>query len=504
MAVRRFSLRVRLFAAAWLLCGLHFATNVVREHYPALALVAHGNLRCDEWADLSPDLFRHRDGHWYANNQVGASLAAAPLLFLLEPLLHHLEEVGRRQAAASRGSFTFATEYPARARFMAAVRARGLHLRFGATAAVTAILLMAPAAALLVLLLHELLVRRGVDERRAATLALLSLFATPILFRSAILNHNQLEALAAFAAFFVLHGERRPGAPAPGAPPPALFGAGLLAGATVLLDWSGVVCVAALALDVAIGSARRSGAGAALRRSASFGAGVAIPVAVLLATQFWSFGNALLPAQYWMAATERSSAGWHGFTPPSAHLLVASLADPSFGLFAFAPLLLVAFLPPRASAAAIVTRGERALILLFALAVVLFTSMSRYFELQWNTGFRSLAPVVPFLFLLACEALARLKPPALALVAAPCVLQGWVLALARATPPDAPRSFPESTIARSWRALFGHGIQLPSITVWRQTQPGGGPAWEGLLSSVLVAGAVALVLLLLAKPRSAR
>lgn len=504
MAVRRFSLRVRLFVAAWLLCGLHFATNVVREHYPALALVAHGNLRCDEWADLSPDLFRHQDGHWYANNQVGASLAAAPLLFLLEPLLHHLEEVGRRQAAASHGSFTFATEYPARARFMAAVRARGLHLRFGATAAATALLLMAPAAALLVLLLHELLVRRGVDERRAATLALLSLLTTPILFRSAILNHNQLEALAAFAAFFVLHGDSRPGAPARGAPPPALFGAGLLAGATVLLDWSGVVIVAALALDVAIGSARREGGGAALRRLASFGAGVAIPIAILLATQYWSFGDALLPAQYWTAATGRSAEGWHGFTPPSVHLFVTSLTDPSFGLFAFAPLLLVALLPPRAGAAALVTRGERARILLFALAFVLFTSMNRYFELQWNTGFRSLAPVVPFLFLLACEELARLKPLALALVAAPCVLHGWVLALARATPPAAPRTFAESTIARSWRALFDHGIQLPSLTVWRQTQPDGGPAWEGWLSGAAIVAVVALLAPLLVKPRSAR
>lgn len=503
MAVRRFSLRVRLFFAAWLVVGLHFATNVVREHYPAFALVAHGNLRCDEWADLSPDLFRHRDGHWYANNQVGASLAAAPLLFLLEPLLHRLEEVGRRQAAESHGSFTFATEYPARARFMAAVRERGLHLRFGAAAAATATLLMAPAAALLVLLLHDWLVRRGVDERRAAMLAMLSLLATPILFRSAILNHNQLEALAAFGAFFVLHPSSRPGKAESGPAPPEIFGAGLLAGSTVLLDYSGVVCIAVLALDLAVASVRRAGGGAALRELARFGTGVAIPVALLFATQSWSFGNPFLPAQSWMAATERSAEGWHGFSLPSLKLFVKSLTDPSYGLFAFAPLLLAALAPPRANSAGIVTRGERTTILLFALAFVLFTSMNRYFDLQWNTGFRSLAPLVPFLFLLACEELARLKPLALTLVAAPCVLHGWILALARATPPDEPLAFADSTIARSWRAFFSHGFQLPSLTVWRQTQQDGGPAWEGFLSSVLIAGAVAL-LLLLSRTRSVR
>jgi hypothetical protein len=490
VSVARIPVRVRLFLAVWLITGLHFATNVVREHYPAFALVAHGDLRCDEWAGLSPDLFRHTDGHWYANNQVGASLVAAPLLFAFEPLLRRLEETGKRQAADHAGRATFASDYPMRAKFMAAVYARGLHLRFGAAAAATAIFVMAPCAGLLALLMHALLLRRGVAEPRATTLALLSVFATPVLFRSAILNHNQLEALAAFAAFFVLQrGTRRS----------SRFGAGLLAGATLLFDWSGVVVVGVLAFVLVAGGARGSGrAGAAkitdaLRDLLAFAGGVAVPLTLLFATQSWSFGDPFLPAQRWMAATALSGAGWYGLGPPSFDLLLRSLVDASFGLFAFAPLLLLACVP---APAAILTRRERLFVLVLTPAFLLFISMNRYFELQWNTGFRSLAPLVPFLFLLACERLARLSSRALLLIAAPCVVHAWVVALARATPPVEPYGFADSTLARSWRALFDHGVQLPWVTVWRQTQPGGGPAWAGFASTALIAALLLLLVVL--------
>jgi hypothetical protein len=122
--------------------------------------------------------------------------------------------------------------------------------------------------------------------------------------------------------------------------------------------------------------------------------------------------------------------------------------------------------------------------------------MNRYFELQWNTGFRTLAPLVPFLFLVACERLARLSSRALLLVAAPCVLHSWVVALARATPPVEPQRFADSTLARSWHAFFDRGVQLPWITVWRQTLPLGGPAWAGYVSSALVAAVLALLVAL--------
>ncbi len=486
--------RVRLFLVAWLLCALHFATNVVREHYPAFALVAHGSLRCDEWAGLHPDLFRHTDGHWYANNNVGASLAAAPVLLLFEPLLAKLEEIGRReaaQAAAEPETPTFESDYPLRRKFMAEVRRRGLHLRLGAAAAITATLVMAPAAALLALIVFDLLRRRGVPERRAAALTLVFALATPLLFRSALLSHNQLEALVSFTAFALLW---RGGEPA-AAPTGRLVAAGLLAGAAVLFDYSGVVLLAALGLyAVAVERRRSSGAGAAMRAALRFGAGALAGVALLALTQWWQFGDPLTPAQRWMPDAHFSVRGWHGFDWPSRDLLWKSLVDPSFGLFAFAPLLLLALLP--VATPAILPRRERRLVLAFSAAFLLFCAANQFTRLQWNTGLRALAPLVPFLFLAASDRLARLSPRALALLAAPCALHSWVVAMARATPPVEPASFADSTIARSWRALFAHGIELPWLTVWRQTQPRGGPWWSPMAAPLLVAATIAALVLL--------
>ncbi|MBM4016267.1 MAG: hypothetical protein FJ293_15065, partial [Planctomycetes bacterium] len=246
------SVRLRLFLAVLATCAPFFATNVVREHYPALALARGAGLRCDAFvvdrADpaapggvraepLISDLFRHHDGHWYANNQVGASLVAAPVLLAATPLLDAVEAIGRRQAAAAaeRGDVPqLDSAYPRRAQFFADVFARGWHLLLPAVAALTALLVMAPAAAWLALRFHDELVRRGVAPGRAAALALLLPVATPLLFRSAILNHNQLVALLAFAAFVVL----RPGAPAGAtATRGRLLVGGACAGATLLFDY---------------------------------------------------------------------------------------------------------------------------------------------------------------------------------------------------------------------------------------------------------------------------
>ena len=70
------SLRGRIFLTAWILFAAMFATNVVREHYPALALVEDGTYRLDRYHELHSDIFEHR-GHWYINNNVGTSVIAA-------------------------------------------------------------------------------------------------------------------------------------------------------------------------------------------------------------------------------------------------------------------------------------------------------------------------------------------------------------------------------------------------------------------------------------------
>lgn len=509
------SVRVRLFAAVFVVASLLFATQVVREHYPAFALAQHGTLACDEWAGLHPDLFQHDDGHWYANNQVGASLVAAPLLWVASPLLDRLEAIGKRQAAADGDRpAQFDSAYARRAAFMAEVRKRGIHLRLGAAAALTAVGVMAPAAALLALLFHAELLRRGVAAGRAAGLALLFPFVTPLLFRSAVLNHNQLEALLCFAAFVLL----RPGS---GARLPAarIAAGGACAAATLLFDYSGAVIAAAFGVALLIdgvlspgrcADGRQAGrATAAWHRVWPFALGALPPLLLLFFTQWVQFGDPFRPAQHWMPDAHWSVAGYRGFALPTADLLWKNLFDPSYGLFAFAPLLLLALLPSRPSGASasatdaatpapapLLARGERLFVLLFALAFLLFSAANQFSRLQWNTGFRCLAPLVAPLALLAAAPLARWPARRVAWLALPCALHSLVLAMARFTPPTAPGAFAESTVARSWQALLERGPQLPWLTVWRQTQPGGGPPWAPFVAPLLLLGTAALLVAL--------
>ncbi len=90
------SVRWRIFLVAWILYSLHFATNVVREHYPAFAVVDHATFRVDEYQGFHSDIFVHRDGHSVIGNQVLVSVLAAVPLFIFDPVLDALEPTARR------------------------------------------------------------------------------------------------------------------------------------------------------------------------------------------------------------------------------------------------------------------------------------------------------------------------------------------------------------------------------------------------------------------------
>src|SRR5690349_1666843 len=135
---------VRIFLIAWLFFSLHFATNVVREHYPAFSIAEHGTFRVDEYQGFHADIFVHRDGHSVIGNQVFVSVLAAIPLFVFDPVLDHLEAYSK--AKLEREGLT-ADEYridkPNRVKFFQLVKARGLDLRFGAAAVVTSVFFMA-------------------------------------------------------------------------------------------------------------------------------------------------------------------------------------------------------------------------------------------------------------------------------------------------------------------------------------------------------------------------
>jgi hypothetical protein len=67
----------RLVASLWIVLALHFATNISRELYPAIALAEHGTLAVDEYTGLHPDIFVAPSGRAFINNNPGASVVAA-------------------------------------------------------------------------------------------------------------------------------------------------------------------------------------------------------------------------------------------------------------------------------------------------------------------------------------------------------------------------------------------------------------------------------------------
>src|SRR5688572_14747646 len=125
------SVPLRIFLISWLFFSLFFATNVVREHYPAFTLIERGDFVCDAYQDWHADIFRHTDGHSYVgNNVLGSVIAAVPLL-LFDPLLDRIEAHSKRQLAASPAppDTTYDTKHPNRADLFRRARLAGLDLR---------------------------------------------------------------------------------------------------------------------------------------------------------------------------------------------------------------------------------------------------------------------------------------------------------------------------------------------------------------------------------------
>jgi hypothetical protein len=199
------SRRWRVFVIAWMLYAVHFATNVVREHYPAFTIAEHGTFRVDEYQGFHPDIFVHRDGHSVIGNQVFVSVLAAAPLLLFDPVLDALERYSKsRLQSEGAAAAEYRTVKPMRRVFFQLVRERGLDLRFGAATVVTSVFFMAPATALFLVFFYGVLRRRGVDAAEATGLTFLLGFGTPLFFRTSTLNHNLFVMYAMFAAFVCL------------------------------------------------------------------------------------------------------------------------------------------------------------------------------------------------------------------------------------------------------------------------------------------------------------
>src|SRR5262245_61881999 len=452
------SRRWRIFLIVWMVYSLHFATNVVREHYPAFSLVDHGTLRVDEYQGFHADIFVHRDGHSVIGNQVLVSVLAAVPLFIFDPVLDKLEDY--RKAELARHGVTnaeYRTEKKNAARFFRLTRERGLDLRFGAATAITTAFFMAPLTALFMVFFYGVFEKRGVAPSTATTLTLLLAFGTPVFFRSTGLNHNMFVMYGMFAAFALLW--IRPGMVFPVSRWHRVL-AGFWGGVTLATDYIGVLILPLLWRYLVIPRAVNASWKTSLRESLDMVAGSLPPIAFLLYTQWAMYGNPFLPGQYWMPNQNiYVQEGARGFTLPAWDLLLKSLLDPSFGLYTWGPLLALALVPAwwYRPETLIFPRRERRFLFAAFVVFLLFCASNQYSRLQYNSGFRYLIPLVPFFVLALADHWVRLPRWARVLIAGSVVLHSWVLAAFR------------EPVPRSWSLFWSEGVQLPWFRVLRLT-----------------------------------
>lgn len=509
------SVKVRLFLICWIVYSAFFATNVVREHYPAFALIERGDWICDRYEGFHADLFRHTDGHVYSGNNVMGSLIAVPPLLAFDPLLDALEARSKEKLAAQGGSVdaTYDTKYPLRQQMFRKVKAAGLDLRFGAATAVTSAFLMAPLCAALVVLMYSTLLSRGIDRARSTWLAFLFAFATPVFYRSAHLNHNVFLMLVLFGAFLLLW--PRPGTGEHLSTARRAW-AGFLCGMAISLDYAGVVPAGMLALYFVVSRARSGGLATALKESIPSVLAAVPPILFLLGTQGAMYGDPFTPGQFVMPRqNEYVDVGARGIMLPSGEVFLKNLISPSWGLLPFAPLLAFAFLPAGSldESRRVLPRRERAWVWAFVLAFTTFCAMNVYSLLQFNTGFRYLLPVVPFLFLFAADSLARLERRWLAALTVAVVAHAVVLSMTRevsdtendlrrlAVALDTPSvaldgywelALTSTPVPASFVRIVREGPQLPWLTVLRQTTPGSPWLGNPFLALGLTAAVAAL------------
>lgn len=456
---------VRIFLVSWILYSAHFATNVVREHYPAFSISEHGTFFVDEYQGFHSDIFRHTNGHSVIGNQVFVSVLAAVPLFVFRPVLDRLESYSKAKLA--REGVTndeYRIDKPMRQAFFKLVKERGLDLRFGAATVITTVFFMAPATALFLVFFHAVLRRHGVAPGQAVALTFLLGFGTPLFFRTSTLNHNLFVMYAMFASWVLLwrpDGERVPAG--------QLALSGLFAGITLATDYVAVIILPLLYGYFLLSRMRAASFATAFRESLAMVAGSLPPIAFLLWSQWVMYGNPFLPGQAWMPDQNvYVTEGARGFTLPDPQLFVMNLFDPSFGMYTWGPVLLLAMVPARwyDSSTLVLPRFERRWLAIAWVVFLLFTSANQYSRLQFNSGFRYLVPLVPFMMLALADHWRRLAPTVRWAIMAVAVVHAWVLTVFR------------EPVLQSWKMFLAEGVQLPWYRVLGLTAGAGNP-WLG-------------------------
>jgi len=380
----------RVFFTCWLVYTVFWTPYIVREHFPAISIAEQGSMNVERYLGWTEDIFQGPRGGAYINNNPGASLAGAIPLVLLRPFLAGVDRWNQRRPR----SMPFKND----GELFWRTKKEGREFYFLLVAFLTVTLVMAPATAGTAAYLCSRLSEGGVPVRSAAQAAILYGLATPVLYRTAYLNHNLLAGDAGIAALLLLWDPQGK----PLAAKRAIL-AGLLTGFALLCDYSGVVVIAVAALYTWLRSAGLYTA-ERWRILLAYGTGVLPAVAALAIYQAWAFGSFFRPSQHYMTPTAPTALGYRGFDWPSPALLWANFFDPRFGLFAYCPALLLGLAAPFVTRVTYrIPRRETWILLLYFGLFVLFCAANQYSWLQPLTGLRYLVPVVPGLALLAMQ-----------------------------------------------------------------------------------------------------
>jgi hypothetical protein len=466
MKPRALSTSACLFLTVAIVYAVHFAPNVVRETYLAIAIGDRASVRVDPFLGLHPDLFEIPGRGVYINSNPGASFFGAVPYAIARPFFDLLFRL-RPSLVAPKPPAEYDDPRPNRAPLMNAMRARGLDVKLALGAAAIHVGLNVPLGGLAAVVMFWFLRARLDDGRRALWLALLFAFGTPIFFRSAFLNQNLLLTYLTFYAFLLLV----PWSPTRVLPPPgspAVFGAGLLLGTGLVCDYSAMPLLVTFGLWILLRVFLDGNVPAAFRAGVVFSLGVAGPILVLLGYQWAAFGDPFLPAQAYMPATQLSVTGWNGVRLPTRGLLWRNLFAPGYGLFVFCPMLLAAFAayPFRRKDGAL-QNSELLLVYAASVALYLFCSAIAFAELQWNTGVRYMVPAAPLLFLAMVPVLLHAPRLLVWCLVIPTVTISWAVSMTREDVPTA--------LVR----IFALGFELPWHTVLRKTAEAYLPALAG-------------------------
>jgi len=448
---------LRLFLTCWLVYVLHFASNIAREIYPALALGDHLSFRVDEYANMHPDLYEKEGYGWHIGNNPGGSMVAAIPYALARPIIDPIVRAvnERRAASGLTEPPTYDSPWPMAQEFYAEAWRRGYDVKFGLAAFVMQAGAMAPSSALGVVVMFYLLRHLFGSDRTALGLALLYAFGTPVFFRTGFLNHNLMLGHIAFMGFVALW---NPTGAKWWSTRTRFFLGGLAGGAALLFDYSGAVLLLGLFVYGVIKRLRDASPKDAIRNGLWYVAGTLLPVGLLWFYQWRSFGHPFYPGQHWMPPVEWIELGYQGYGWPQLELLIMLAFDYRFGLFTSSPLLFLAVLAP------FVDRGIRRFLPAFELVSILvlfavfwvFFSGSNYTRLQFNTGIRYMTPVFPFLFVPAAIVLVRLPRVVIYSASALSLVESWCLAMYR----DVERGL---GLLEPIVRVFTGGFQLPIL-----------------------------------------